>query len=128
MCSRPVLLLELDTDYICFLLYLKDMGDDETSWMKLTTDNLLLISCVGLPGSVGGKADLKDTQVTELAGPNSFSLFLVMTFVTIFFLSHVFFLVSVVQYLYFHFAPSHEETHHYLLAFPLYSSSFIISL
>ena len=36
---------------------------------------------------------------------------------TIFFLSHVFFLISVVQYPYFHFAPSHEETHHYLLAF-----------
>ena len=48
--------------------------------------------------------------------------------VTIFFLSHVFFLVSVVRYPYFHFAPSHEETYHYLLAFLSYSSSFIVPL
>ena len=48
--------------------------------------------------------------------------------VTIFFLSHVFFLVSVVQYPYFRFAPSHEEIHHYLLTFPSYSSSFILPL
>ena len=47
--------------------------------------------------------------------------------VTIFFLSHVFFLVSVVRYPYFRFAPSYKETHHYLLAFPSYSS-FIIPL
>ena len=50
-----------------------------------------------------------------------------MVCVTIFFLSHVFFLVSIIQYPYFHFAPSHEETHHYLLTFPSYSS-FIIPL
>ena len=48
--------------------------------------------------------------------------------VTIFFLSHVFFLISVVRFPYFRFAPLHEETHHYLLAFPSYSSSFIIPL
>ena len=48
--------------------------------------------------------------------------------VTIFFLSHVFFLVSIVQHPYFHFAPSHEETDHYLLVFLSYSSSFIIPL
>ena len=48
--------------------------------------------------------------------------------VTIFFLSHVFFLVSVVRYPYFHFAPLHEETHHYLLTFPSYSFSLIIPL
>ena len=48
--------------------------------------------------------------------------------VTIFFLSHIFFLVSIVRYPYFHFAPSHEETDYYLLVFPLYSSSFIIPL
>ena len=48
--------------------------------------------------------------------------------VTIFFLSHVFFLVSVVQYPYFRFAPSHEEIHHYLLAFPSYFPSFIVPL
>ena len=48
--------------------------------------------------------------------------------VTIFFLSHVFFLVSIVRYPYFHFAPSHEGTNHYLLVFPLYSSPLIIPL
>lgn len=51
-----------------------------------------------------------------------------LIFVTIFFLSHVFFLVSLVQYPYFRFAPSYEETDHYLLAFPSYSSSLIIPL
>ncbi|KAF8552359.1 hypothetical protein OG21DRAFT_144915 [Imleria badia] len=29
---------------ICFLLYSEDEGGDETTWMKLTTDNLLRIS------------------------------------------------------------------------------------
>ena len=48
--------------------------------------------------------------------------------VTIFFLSHVFFLISVIQSPYFRFAPLHKETHHYLLAFPSYSFSFIIPL
>ena len=48
--------------------------------------------------------------------------------VTISFLSHVFFLVTIVWYPYFPFAPLHEETNHYLLAFPSYSSSFIIPL
>ena len=48
--------------------------------------------------------------------------------VTIFFLSHVFFLVSVVRRPYFHFAPSHEEVDHHLLVFPSYSSPFIIPL
>ena len=45
--------------------------------------------------------------------------------VMISFLSHVFFLISVVQHPYFHFAPSHEETNHYLLVFPLYSSPLV---
>ena len=48
--------------------------------------------------------------------------------VTISFLSHVFFLVSVVQYPYFRFAPLCEETNLYLLIFLLYSSPFIVSL
>ena len=48
--------------------------------------------------------------------------------VTIFFLSHVFFLISIVQYPYFRFAPSHEETDHCLLTFSLYSSPFIFPL
>ena len=51
-----------------------------------------------------------------------------LTSVMIFFLYHVFFLVLVVWHPYFHFAPSYEETDHYLLAFPPYSSSFILSL
>ena len=38
--------------------------------------------------------------------------------VTIFFLSHIFFLVLVVCQPYFHFAPLHEEVDLYLLAFP----------
>ena len=38
--------------------------------------------------------------------------------VTISFLSHVFFLVSVVHRPYFHFSPLHEEVDLYLLAFP----------
>ena len=48
--------------------------------------------------------------------------------VTIFFLSHVFFLISIVWYPHFCFAPSYKETNHYLLAFPLYSSSLTLPL
>ena len=48
--------------------------------------------------------------------------------VTISFLSHVFFLISVVCRPYFSFAPSYEETNHYLLAFPLYSSPLVFPL
>ena len=58
-----------------------------------------------------------------LFSPSPLSLF-----VTIFFLSHVFFLVTIVQHPYFCFAPLHEETDHYLLAFPPYSSSLIFPL
>ena len=46
--------------------------------------------------------------------------------VIIFFLSHVFFLITVVWHPYFHFASLHEETNHYLLAFLSYTSSLII--
>ena len=48
--------------------------------------------------------------------------------VTISFLSHIFFLVSVVCHFYFHFAPLYEETDFYLLAFPSCSIPFIIPL
>ena len=48
--------------------------------------------------------------------------------VTISFLSHVFFLVSIVQHPYFSFAPSYQETDRYLLAFPSYSSPLVLPL
>ena len=48
--------------------------------------------------------------------------------VTIFFLSHIFFLIAVVHRPYFHFAPLYEETDHYLLAFPSPSSPLVFPL
>ena len=48
--------------------------------------------------------------------------------VTISFLSHIFFLVSVVCHPYFCFMPLYEETDFYLLAFPSYSIPFIVPL
>ena len=48
--------------------------------------------------------------------------------VTISFLSHVFFFISVVQRPYFSFAPSYEETNLYLLAFPEYSPPFLFPI
>ena len=48
--------------------------------------------------------------------------------VTIFFLSHVFFLVVVICHPYFHFAPLHEESDHYLLAFPCSSNPLLLPL
>ena len=48
--------------------------------------------------------------------------------VTIFFLSHVFFLVSIVCHPYFCFAPLYEETDFYLLAFLSHSVPFIVPL
>ena len=54
--------------------------------------------------------------------------FLNLCNVTISFLSHVFFLITVVQYPYFRFAPLHEETEHYLLALPVYTSPWIVPL
>ena len=48
--------------------------------------------------------------------------------VTIFFLSHVFFLISVVHWPYICFAPLHEEVDLYLLAFPPSSSPLCLSL
>ena len=48
--------------------------------------------------------------------------------VTISFLFHVFFLLSVVRRPYFSFAPSYQETDLYLLAFPDYSSPLLFPL
>ena len=48
--------------------------------------------------------------------------------VTILFLRHVFFLISVIRHPYFRFTPLHEETDYYLLAFPSRSDSFIVPL
>ena len=48
--------------------------------------------------------------------------------VTISFLSHVFFLVSVTRRPYFRFTPLYEETDLYLLAFPSCSAPFIVPL
>ena len=48
--------------------------------------------------------------------------------VTIYFLSHVFFLVSVVRHPYFSFAPSYQEIDQYLLVFPSYSSPLVFPL
>ena len=48
--------------------------------------------------------------------------------VTILFLSHIFFLISIVCCPYFHFAPQHEEIDYYLLTFDLLSSSLIFPL
>ena len=51
-----------------------------------------------------------------------------VTGVMISFLSHVFFLISIVRCPYFSFAPSYKETNQYLLAFPLYSSPLMFLL
>ena len=48
--------------------------------------------------------------------------------VMIFFLSHVFFLISITCYPYFHFAPQYEEVDYYLLAFVPFSSPLFLSL
>ena len=48
--------------------------------------------------------------------------------VTISFLSHVFFLISIVRCPYFSFAPSYQETNQYLLAFLSYSPPLVLPL
>lgn len=78
--------LAVGSDYICFLLFSGDGGDDETPWMKLTTDNLLLISCVGLPETAnkdGAIQELgsKDMWGVSMAGPKTFTLSLVTTYI-----------------------------------------------
>ena len=81
--SREQGRLVVGTDYICFLLYSEDGGDDETSWMKLSTDNLLRISCVGLPETTNTDSVTRapDAQGAAISDPKSFSLSLVTTFI-----------------------------------------------
>ena len=67
--SRKEGKLMVGKDYICFLLYSED---DETTWMKLATDNLLRIACVGVPETV---------REQEQDGPNAFTLTLMTTFI-----------------------------------------------
>ncbi|KAG8217013.1 hypothetical protein J3R82DRAFT_7327 [Butyriboletus roseoflavus] len=85
--SRQQGKLVVGADYICFLLYSDDGGDDETPWMKLSTDNFLRISCVGMPRTTPGsdmvtrEPDLKDTQSASVGAsePKIFALQLVTT-------------------------------------------------
>ncbi|KAG8217011.1 hypothetical protein J3R82DRAFT_7325 [Butyriboletus roseoflavus] len=82
--SRQQGKLVVGADYICFLLYSQNGGDDETSWMKLCTDNLLRISCVGMPDTTGSgivnrEPGVRDTQPTSMAGRKTFTLSLVTT-------------------------------------------------
>ncbi|KAF8124527.1 hypothetical protein EV363DRAFT_1353791 [Boletus edulis] len=61
--------LVVGQDYICFLLYSEDGVDDETdaeAWMKLDTNNLLRMTCVGVPETV--------TEQGSTARPNTFNL------------------------------------------------------
>ena len=94
--------------------------------MVITTERNKILLLKNLPGGAAIRRPSHKMLSKQLRIRKS-SAISTMT-VTIFFLSHVFFLVSVVRYPYFRFAPSHEETHHYLLTFPSYSSSFIIPL
>jgi hypothetical protein len=50
-------------EYICFLLYSEDGEDDETTWMKLTTDNMLRIAYVGIP-----ETEISDTVIRAQGG------------------------------------------------------------
>ena len=61
-------------EYICFLLYSEEEdGDDETVWTKLITDNLLRISCLGIPEMVTGDSMTRPSD--------GFTLSLVTTFI-----------------------------------------------
>ena len=60
---------------------------------------------------------LDNRSLICLAGRDGMLLLGSRDLVTIHFLSFVFFLISVVQHPYIHFAPLHEETDHYLLTF-----------
>ncbi|KAF8550583.1 hypothetical protein OG21DRAFT_1513856 [Imleria badia] len=72
--SRDKGKLVVGKDYICFLLYSEDKGDDETAWMKLTSDNLLRISCLGMPKTTAGDMVVR---APGTAGPDGFALSLV---------------------------------------------------
>lgn len=55
-------------DYVCFLLYSEDGGDDETTWMKLTTDNRLRITCLGMPATTSSEARIRVPGIAESEG------------------------------------------------------------
>ena len=71
--SREQGRLIVGREYICFLLYSEDGEDDETTWTKLTTDNMLRISCVGIP----------ETAISDavIRAQDGFSSSLVTTFI-----------------------------------------------
>ncbi|KAF8550577.1 hypothetical protein OG21DRAFT_1513845, partial [Imleria badia] len=77
MRSRDKGKLVVGKDYICFLLYSEDKGDDETAWMKLTSDNLLRISCLGMPETTTGDMVTRTPGMTGQPGPDGFALSLV---------------------------------------------------
>ncbi|KAN0084027.1 hypothetical protein V8E55_007531 [Tylopilus felleus] len=63
-------------EYICLLLCSEGEEDDgtgERTWMKLVTNNLVRITCVGKPEEA--------TQEQDLAGPNEFTLSLATTYI-----------------------------------------------
>ena len=74
-------------------------------------------------GPVLGRQGLKDWHVFGEGLLHS-----IFGNVTISFLFHVFFLISVVRHPYFSFAPSYQEIDLYLLAFPDYSSPLLFPL
>ena len=57
--SRDKGKLVVGKEYICFLLYSENEGDDEVTWMKLTTDNLLRISYLGMPKAAESDAPIR---------------------------------------------------------------------
>ncbi|KAH0826778.1 heterokaryon incompatibility protein-domain-containing protein [Lanmaoa asiatica] len=80
--------LMVGRDYICFLLYSEDGEGDETTWMKLATDNLLRISCLGVPHSeTAGSGvtirapDFTNSMQAGIARPDGFASSLVTTLI-----------------------------------------------
>ncbi|KAF8549361.1 hypothetical protein OG21DRAFT_1447990 [Imleria badia] len=63
--------LVVGKDYVCFLLYSED---DENTWMKLTTDNLLRISCLGMPETTRSDMGVWAPGMAGEAGPDGFAL------------------------------------------------------
>ncbi|KAF8124539.1 heterokaryon incompatibility protein-domain-containing protein [Boletus edulis] len=59
--SRKQGKLLVGKEYICFLLYSEEGEDDETTWMKLTTDSQLRISCLG-PETASGDTVVRATD------------------------------------------------------------------
>ena len=65
----------VEREYICFLLYSEDGKDDEATWMKLTTDNLLRISCLGKNETGSSDMAIRAPDFTSkegIAGPDDF--------------------------------------------------------